>query len=61
MNIIIVTINGDFRNTIRAGDQKLMIDLEWPYYLEFLSQYYISGLYLEFMSKYPVPINWHPE
>ena len=30
MNIIIVTIKLDFRNTMRAGDQKLMIDLEWP-------------------------------
>ena len=30
MNIIIVLINWLFKNTMRAGDQKLMIDLEWP-------------------------------
>ena len=30
MNIIIVLINWLFKNTMREGDQKLMIDLEWP-------------------------------
>ena len=30
MNIIIVLINWLF-NIMRAGDQKLMIKLEWPY------------------------------
>ena len=31
MNIIIVLINLAFQSTMRAGDQKLIIDLEWPY------------------------------
>ena len=30
MNIIIVLINWLFKNTMWAGDQKLIIDLEWP-------------------------------
>ena len=30
MNIIIVAINWLSHNTMRAGDQKLMIDLECP-------------------------------
>ena len=29
-NFIIVAINWLSHNTMRAGDQKLMIDLEWP-------------------------------
>ena len=32
MNIIIV-LTQSFQNIMRVGDQKLMINLEWPYHL----------------------------
>ena len=38
MNIIVVLKKLAFQNTMRAGDQKLMIYLEWPYTQEILEE-----------------------